>query len=173
MVSARHAVLTLGIVVVMASVLVVGSGASWRTERQLGAGTLVAGRLDLKVGGVDAYSFTALSGTNLAPGSYRQAPLVVSNAGDIALRYRLAAVTFGTLTGSASYTATRVAAAAGCPTTGNPTALAGSATTFRTLVPAAVETWCLRVTLGPNPPQALSGAVVRFTYAGEQARHAA
>ena len=172
MVSARHALLALGAVAVVASVLTASSGASWRDERPVGAGTLTAGRLDLRVGGADAYAFSALSGSNLKPGSYRQAPLAVSNAGDVALRYRLSSVTFGTLTGSATYSATRVASAAACPSTGTPTAVGGDAASFRTLAPTASETWCLRVTLGSNPPQALTGATVVFTYAGEQARHA-
>ena len=73
------------------------TGALWRDALSLGAGQVSSGSLVLLNGDattqVDAYTFTALAGSNLRPGSSAPAPLTMRNGGTTALGYRLADTT--------------------------------------------------------------------------------
>jgi hypothetical protein len=148
----------------------------WSSGAALDAGTITGGRLSLLVGAgsahAETYTFAALSGTNLGPGSVRQAPLTVLNEGTIALRYRSTGVSFGALAGQATSTATLVASEAGCPAIGAPVALPGDIALPRTIDPGAQEIWCIRVTPGSSPPQGLVDEPVVLTFTAEQDRHA-
>lgn len=165
-------------IVVFLFVTAAATGADWRTSLPMDGGVIGSGTLDLLGGSassqVQNYTFAALSGSNLQPGDYRQAPLTIRNAGDIPLRYELASTAFGTLVGALSVTITRVATPAACPATGAPTDAGGSVGGWRALAVAATEVWCFRVTLdgtAPESAQATTGSVV-FGFRGEQLRHA-
>ena len=163
-------------VAVAAAGITMTARAAWSDGATVDAGTLTGGRVSLVLGaggtGVETYSFTALGGTDLGPGAVRQAPLSVTNDGDVGVRYRNAAVSLGALAGQATVTWTRVASEPECPASGTPVGLAGDVTQLRPLEPAQTEVWCVRLTLGTNPPQNLSNAPVTFTFSAEQARHA-
>lgn len=69
-----------------------GTVASWRAEGSIEPTTISTGRMELLVGGSKAYDFTELNSKSLVPGSFAQAPLTLSVAGDAALNYDLAGV---------------------------------------------------------------------------------
>jgi hypothetical protein len=172
----RSAALLVAGALALAGAATTTTRAMWSSAVALDAGTVTGGRLSLLVGAGgtagETYTFDALSGSNLGPGSVRQAPLTVANEGTIALRYRSTGASFGALSGQATSTATLVASEAGCPASGAPVALPGDIAVPRTLAPGAQETWCIRVTLGPNPPQGLTNAPVVLGFTAEQDRHA-
>lgn len=168
------------------------TGALWRTTLPLGAGQVSSGSLVLLNGNavsqVDAYSFTALAGSNLRPGSAAQAPLTMKNGGLSPLRYRLSdTASIGgpsPLPGQLTVRIDRVTGEAACgtgvdvPPASGTTAvvyagpLVGATTAgLRPLAPAATETLCVRVAVPVSAPQSVSGtsAQVRFTFAAVQA----
>lgn len=119
----NKALLLLGTAVVA---VVLGSsattGARWSDSAQLTAASLRSGTLSLLNGGtttqVSSYAFTELSAVNLAPGDAVQAPLVLSNDGDVALGYRLLQAVPGTTSPLVSHlrvVVTAVEMAAHCP----------------------------------------------------------
>ena len=167
------------------------TGALWRDSVSLNAGQVSSGSLVLLNGNavtqVKAYSFTALAGTNLRPGSSAQAPLTMRNGGSTPLGYRLSDAT---ITGSSTLPAQLtlridgVTGDAACstgvdvpPATGPTTAvyagpLVGATSVgLRSLAPSAAETLCVRVAIAGSAPQAVSdtSAQVRFTFAAVQA----
>lgn len=70
-----------------------GTVASWRAESNMDPGTIRTGSLMLLAGddgnGTQHHQFIKLNGTNLIPGRYTQAPLVISNGGTSDLAYQL------------------------------------------------------------------------------------
>jgi alternate signal-mediated exported protein len=70
-----------------------GTAAVWRAERNIDAGTMRTGNLLLLVGAEPKeaanYEFIELDGSNLVPGQYVQAPLMLSNGGTTDLLYNL------------------------------------------------------------------------------------
>lgn len=162
--------------VVVAAAATTTTRAAWRHGEPIDAGSIRAGELSLLVGADgtadQTFELAALSGTNLGPGSIRQAPLTVTNGGAVALRYRRSGVDPGALDGHVELTSNRVATESACPATGAPTALEGDMTVPRTLAPGQAEIWCLRVTFGTDPPQGLVDEPFSIDIAAEQDRHA-
>lgn len=86
-------------VAIVAAVLLVlfmssrGTAALWHTKGTIDAGSVSTGSLYLLAGnGSNAeqdYAFTELNGTNLIPGQFVQAPLVIGNGGTTDLAYNL------------------------------------------------------------------------------------
>ncbi|QXQ14777.1 hypothetical protein [Skermania piniformis] len=119
------------------------------------------------------YAFDALSRTNMKPGDYAQAPLVLRNSGNIRLSYRLQSVAQPSSTLALNLTVSGVAAEANCPTTGSPVgattfydgpvvgAQAPAAPALRSLVPGGSEVWCMRATVAPT---AVSSASSTLTF---------
>lgn len=153
------------VVVIVVGVLLLMSvrttGAYWADAATSAPGAVTAGRLSLSTGaGTDPdYTLPALSGTDVVPDVPVQAPLVITNTGDVALRYRL--VSAGPVPSTASTVAVTLAGSVGGTCTAGaplgPVAAFGTLTgvtattavtsTFRELQPAASETWCIRTTL--------------------------
>ena len=171
----RSALLVAGLVVVVTGAVMTTTNARWHAERGVEAGIVTGGHLSVTTGAGGSqssnYAFDGLGGANLGPNSYRQAPLTVTNDGDIDLQYRRTGVSWGALAGQASLTAVRVPAESACPSTGSPSNAGGDFTAFRTLPRGASETWCLRLTLGDDPPQNLTSSAVTVNVLAEQVRH--
>lgn len=137
-------------------------------------------------GQVRSYTFTALAGSALQPGSTVQAPLLMRNAGSAPLRYRL---TTTTMTGSTALADVlqlqihQVPAPADCAT-GTDVApavrtaallyeggLAGAGTAeLRVLPVAAAEVLCFRVVLPVGAPATAQGvnAQAVFSFRAEE-----
>ncbi|MGO2481195.1 hypothetical protein [Glutamicibacter sp. BW77] len=87
---------------ILAAVLLVlflsaqGTVASWRAEGTVDPTPITTGRMDLLAGDgtvvSKAYDFKEMNSNNLVPGSFAQAPLTLSVAGDVALDYDLSGV---------------------------------------------------------------------------------
>ena len=58
-----------------------GTRAYWNDSTAVSGTTLTSGSLDVRVGGQDSYTWSALSMTNLAPGESTADSLTISNAG--------------------------------------------------------------------------------------------
>lgn len=161
------------------------TSASWVDAAALGAGRVRSGELSLTSGDgttqLAAYRFDALQASELRPGAYGQAPLVLGNDGSVALSYRLARVdvTDRLLGAALTLAVTPVGVPADCPTgpraaaplpaasplyTGTLVGLTG--TVPRPLAPRARETLCVRVGLPLDAPAVVQDArtsvVLRF-----------
>lgn len=70
-----------------------GTAALWRAEAQLEPGIIKTGTLSLAAGNgtvsSQTYVFKELNTSTLAPGRFVQAPLTISNTGNVELRYTL------------------------------------------------------------------------------------
>lgn len=125
------------------------------------SGSFTTGTLNLKLGGADNTTLTALALPNAKPGDSVYAPLVVSNPGStvssLALKYSMTSAATGD---SALGTALRVGVRTGvtaCDAAGyaqsgtqllaSTTTLAAAALTARPLVAGASETLCVHLTL--------------------------
>ena len=99
--SARvRAVLGLGVILGFGAV---GTSAYWTDQATVPGGSFTAGRLDIKVGDPtvdnDPAAFTtAFAMTNMVPGSSKDAPLKITNSGNVAFTF--------TVTGSATNSGT-------------------------------------------------------------------
>lgn len=166
------------------------TGALWQQTQPLGAGSLSSGSLVLLNGSattqVHDYAFTALAGTNLAPGRADQAPLTIRNGGTVQLAYRLSNTqpTAPLVGAGLLLTADVVSSAASCPTgvgagppTGTTTRLysgplpGASFPSLRTVPVAGTDTLCLRVSVAASAPSTIQGSStqVTFTFAAVQA----
>lgn len=140
-----------------------GSYAYWNDEVVVAGSTITSGTLDLKVEGVDSYTWSALSTTGLAPGESVAKSLTFSNAGSTPFTVSitssvstsleafrtavLATVTDGTATtGSATYP--RSASCSGVATYG-PAALPLASTAVlgptTAIQPGESRTFCVRL----------------------------
>lgn len=161
------------------------TGALWRDESVIDAGTISAGTLDIKVGAtgseVDSYVMDSLGGLSLGPGAFSQQPLSVRNAGTVPMQYRLQSASATTPLGpSLVIRVDQVASADSCPIAAPPSsptellysgpvsaAQGPAAPAFRALAVGASEVLCFRVTLSSSPPQN-SSSKVTFTFLAEQ-----
>ncbi|WP_307073888.1 hypothetical protein [Arthrobacter pascens] len=159
------------------------TGALWRNEATVDAGTVTTGSLVLLVGGQSSpYTFTALSAGNLTPGQAVRAPLTVGNGGSTDMTYGLTSVTATAVTpadqklaAALLLTVTMDEVCGQAPSQGvvlldrvpvNPSAtFAGSP-----LAPSSSETLCIEVALNANAPiTAAAGTTsVTFTFRGDQ-----
>jgi hypothetical protein len=148
------------------------TGALWRASVSLDGGDLSSGSLVLLNGNatsqVENYAFTALTGSNLRPGSTAQAPLTMKNGGSSPLGYRLSQTSTTGSTTLPTYLTLRIDTVAGEPscTAGVDTppasgttavvysgALVGASSTgLRPLAAAATETLCVRVGVSNAAP---------------------
>lgn len=159
------------------------TGALWRDEATVDAGTVTTGSLVLLVGGQPAvYVFSALSAGNLSPGQAVRAPLVVSNGGSADMTYGLTSVTASAVTAADEalstallLTVTADEACGDAPSEGvvlldrvplDPAA----AFAGRPLGPSSSETLCIEVALDAHaPPAAAAGTTsVTITFRGDQ-----
>jgi hypothetical protein len=164
------------------------TGALWASSNQVGTGTISAGTLNLVNGSSStqsaSYSFTALNGSNLAPGGSVQAPLTVTSTGDIDYTVRLKGVTQGNsaLAGQITVRVIQVASAATCTATGDPAGTtvyadgpleSASSAYGAALAPGSSSVYCIRVKLAPGATSAQSDQTTSlvFTFTGRQARN--
>ena len=171
-----------GMVLVMLTTMS-NTGALWRNEATVDAGTVTTGSLVLLVGGQSApYTFSALSAGNLTPGQAVRAPLTVSNGGSTDMTYGLTSVTASAVTSADEelsaallLTVTVDEVCGEAPPQGvvlldrlpiNPSATFGG----RPLAPSSSETLCIEVTLDADAPiTAAAGTTsVTFTFRGDQ-----
>lgn len=161
---------------------VLTTGALFNDSVSLDGGAVHSGRLTLQTGNVGAqfssYAFNELAGSNLKPGSSKQAPLTIKNGGNVSLQYRLKQTTATDATGlpaSLSLTVEQVASEASCPTgsagaSGRTTllysgALVGAQTVaLRPVTATATETLCLRVSLPSSAPNGAQDNATRVTF---------
>lgn len=151
----------LAVVVVLLAVSVRSTGAYWTETASSNPGQVTTGRLSLSTGtgSNSTYTFPGLTGTALVANQFKQAPLVIVNTGTEALRYRLtsagpqvstASTVTITLAGAVGGTCTatsNLGAVSAFPTLTSVTGVTTVTSSFRTLYPAAQETWCIRSTL--------------------------
>ncbi|MGL4305273.1 MAG: hypothetical protein ACRCSF_03890 [Mycobacteriaceae bacterium] len=176
------AAIAASVVVLIALISTQQTGALWRSQSTISGQKITSGILDLTVGsnGVqqNSFAFSALAKTNLKPGDFAQAPLVLRNAGNVEMNYRLQGVTQSSTTVPLSLTATLVSAEAQCPTTGNPTgtslyngtmvgAQAPSGGAWRVMAVGASEVWCLRATLDAAATAQNASSTATFTFRAE------
>jgi hypothetical protein len=158
------------------------TGALWRNEATVDAGTVTTGSLVLLVDGQpEPYTFDALSDGNLTPGEAVRAPLSVSNGGTTDMIYGMSSLVTAVsaadeaLVGSLVLTVT-VDQACGETAPQGVVLLErvplGPAATFaaRPLAPSSSETLCIEVALDANAPiTAAAGTTsVTFTFRGDQ-----
>lgn len=181
--SSRKIAAVLGALVVL---VVFGStvttGALWNSAAPLGAGQVQSGQLVLLNGDdatqVKSYAFDELAGTALAPGSYAQAPLVITNGGNIPLGYELfsAIASKPALADSLNLRVSRVAASGDCPTGENAGAPTGATIVYdgpldtadsgaqHTIAVGAGDTLCLRVGLLSSAPASVQDTSTTITF---------
>ena len=174
------------VVVVFGSQLT--TGALWASSAPVGTGTITAGTLELVNGSAStqsaSYNFTALNGSNLAPGGSVQAPLTVTSTGNIDYAIRLKGVAQGNsaLSNQISVRVVQVASASACPATGDPTGTtvyadgpleSASSAYGATQTPGSSSVYCIRVKLasGATSTQSDQSASLVFTFTGRQARN--
>ena len=172
-----------GMVLVMLSTMST-TGALWRDEATVDAGTVTTGSLVLLVDGQpEPYTFDALSAGNLAPGQAVRAPLTVSNGGSTDMTYAMASVTATAVSladeelAYALLLTVTVDEACGEATSQGVNLLdhvpLEPAATFagRPLAPSSSETLCIEVALDADAPIAAAAGTtsVTFTFRGEQA----
>ncbi|MHA7269374.1 hypothetical protein [Arthrobacter sp. HLT1-20] len=172
-----------------------GTAALLRAESQLTPGTITTGKLALQAGNETSSStdfvFTDLSTKPLVPGGYLQAPLTISNAGNVDLNYSLAGASSLTPAPNAADTALAeavdltihaVADAAACPADAlvqGPALYQGklsqtAASTPRNLTPqgaGSAEVLCVRVSLPSDTNQNAAGGTLKLvlSWRGDQA----
>jgi hypothetical protein len=176
--------LAIGVVLVMLTSMST-TGASWRDEATVDAGTVTTGSLVLLVGGQPtAYNFTAfntLGGNNLAPGKAVRAPLTITNGGSADMTYGLTSVTPTAISAAddALLDALRLTVTDDSVCGG---VLAGevlldhipleAAGPFggRVLAPSSFETLCIEIALSADAPNAAAAGTtsVTFTFRGDQ-----
>ncbi|MFL6023164.1 MAG: SipW-dependent-type signal peptide-containing protein [Marmoricola sp.] len=149
---------------VAAAVLLIGGHGSlafWTDSSKVTGTTITTGSIDLKLGGADNTTFSALSISAMVPGETTAGVLVVRNAGRSPLKYTVdASATNTDGKNLASVLVVKVTTAAAVTGTGHArtcggTAISGSGTSFtvgliptaRTLAPGAQETICVQATL--------------------------
>lgn len=163
------------------SILVVGSatGALWSSTQNVGAGTIPTGTVTIVNGDTTTqshdYDFAALAGSNMAPGSYAQAPLVVKNAGTAPIDYYLSGwtATDPLLQDNLILTVTVAPTPSSCTPDASPQpGTSIDPGTPRPLASDSAENLCIRLTLSTDAPQQLSGDQtanqVTFTFRGDQ-----
>lgn len=158
------------------------TGALWRNEATVDAGTVTTGSLVLLVDGQpEPYTLDALSDGNLTPGEAVRAPLSVSNGGTTDMIYGMSSVVTAVsaadeaLVGSLVLTVT-VGQACGETAPQGVVLLErvplGPAATFaaRPLAPSSSETLCIEVALDADAPIAAAAGTtsVTFTFRGDQ-----
>ncbi|MFD4295337.1 hypothetical protein ACFWPA_13020 [Rhodococcus sp. NPDC058505] len=151
------------------------TGALWTQTERLDAGTVTSGILDLGVGGsgLSSYPFTALSGANLTPGGYAQAPVTIHNSGDVLMRYQLLSAEQSNPALPLELSVTLVGAANACPAAGDVLGaplytgpLVGATFLQRAVEPGATEVLCLRGTVGADAPHSQS-TTATFTFSAQ------
>ncbi|UYQ77159.1 hypothetical protein OF385_14210 [Glutamicibacter sp. JL.03c] len=179
------------LVLLMLGISAQSTAASWRAESIVDPPALKTGSLSLLAGGSVDYPFATLSGSGLVPGSFTQAPLVISNAGSVDLAYRLNGAVntlpspsasdqalFGSLqlsvySGMDSAACEADQALAGVQLYRGAVGANASFATARVLraePAAASETLCVRLSLPAGATQGAAGgkAAVTLTFAGQQ-----
>lgn len=170
-----------GVVFVMLSSMST-TGALWREEATVDAGTVATGSLVLLVGGEPVeYPFDALSAGNLTPGQAVRAPLTITNGGSTDMSYGLSSVTASALDPadqqlvSALSLTVRADVVCGELPSGElllDHVLLGTAATFggRELAPSLSETLCIEIALDADAPMAAAdgSTSVTFTFRGDQ-----
>ena len=157
--------------------------AVWTDSQAVGDNTFSTGSVDISTSPTSA--LVTLS--NMVPGDSVTAPLTVSNAGTLALRYAMSTSISGStalsdglelqiksgvttcstagygVDGTSLYNSTLTAGALGSPAQGNQ---AGD----RTLAPSSNEVLCFQVRLPSGAPSSLQGlsTTATFTFAAEQ-----
>lgn len=159
------------------------TGALWRGEATVGAGTLSTGSLVLLVGGQPApYTFNALSAGNLAPGQAVRATLTISNGGSTDMTYGLTSVKASAvsaadekLSAALLLTVTLDDVCGEAPPQGavllDVLPISPEATfAGRPLAPSSSETLCIEVALDADAPIAAAAGTtsVTFTFRGDQ-----
>jgi len=158
------------------------TGALWRDEATVDAGTVTTGSLVLLVGGQPAvYSFDALSTSNLTPGQAVRAPLTITNGGSTDMSYGLMSLSAATQTSAdeelAAAVLLTVTADATCGEVPSGELLLdhvplGTAATFsgRELAPSSSETLCIEIAVDAEAPiaAAAGSTSVTFTFRGDQ-----
>lgn len=157
--------------------------ARWSDEERVPGGEIRSGTLDLTVGDdatqVSDYQFSALGKAGLAPGQFVQAPLVIRNAGDTPLTFRLERVTQSNTELPLTVSVTLVSGAAACPVSDTATgevllpdtpateAQVPVAPAARTLNVGAQEVWCFRATVGASAPPSVDSTLT-FGFRADQ-----
>lgn len=160
------------------------TGALWRNEATVDAGSVTTGALVLLVDRQpEPYTLDALSDGNLTPGEAVRAPLSVSNGGTTDMIYGMSSVVTAVsaadeaLVGSLVLTVTVTVDQACGETAPQGVVLLervplGPAATFaaRPLAPSSSETLCIEVALDAGAPIAAAAGTtsVTFTFRGDQ-----
>jgi hypothetical protein len=159
------------------------TGALWRDEATVDAGTVTTGSLVLLVGGQsEPYTFSGLNAGNLTPGQAVRAPLTISNGGSANMTYSLTSVTASTVSPAdeklAAALLLTVALDEACGEAPPPGAVLlesvplNPSATFagRPLAPSSSETLCIEVALDADAPIAAAAGTtsVTFTFRGDQ-----
>lgn len=168
-----------------------GTAATWRAEITVDPPSLRTGSLALLAGGETEHQFANLSGSELIPGAFTQASLVISNAGTVDLSYQLDgavnATTSPTVADRALSSALQLSIYSGMdrkacdddqPLSGEQlyTGSLGASASFaaprvlRAEPAMATETLCVRVSLPSGAPEAASGGkmALELGFAGQQ-----
>ncbi|GAA1480103.1 hypothetical protein GCM10009624_05430 [Gordonia sinesedis] len=157
--------------------------ARWSDAERVPGGDIRSGTLDLTVGDdatqASDYQFSALGRVDLAPGQFVQAPLVIRNAGDSPLTFRLERVTQSNAELPLTVNVTLISDVAACPASGTPTgevllpdtpatdAQVPAAPAARTLSVGAQEIWCFRATVGVSAPPS-TDSTLTFGFRADQ-----
>ena len=159
------------------------TGALWRDEATVDAGTVTTGSLVLLVDGQsEPYTFSGLSAGNLTPGQAVRAPVTVGNGGSTDMTYGLTSVTASAVTAADEelsaallLTVTVDEVCGEAPSQGvvlldrlpiNPSATFAG----RPLAPSSSETLCIEVALDAEAPNTAAAGTtsVTFTFRGDQ-----
>ncbi|PQZ94907.1 hypothetical protein CQ018_06085 [Arthrobacter sp. MYb227] len=172
-----------------------GTAALWHAKGSMGVGSISTGSLYLLAGNASKaqqdYAFTELNRTNLIPGQFVQAPLVISNGGTTDLAYDLAgASTFPTSATAAdkalsTHSVLTIKAGMSAPSCAARNALTdplykGPANAAATLGKvrnlsagedsSSSETLCIRIEIPSHTPQAAAGGKLNLVlnFVGQQ-----
>lgn len=164
------------------------SGAVWAgtyaefTDSGTGTSTFSSGTVDLELSNEadDAYSFVALSTSNMKPGDVTYAPLTVENAGSLGFNYTMATtddastladqLTLGIRKVATTCNETNYDAASGVDIRYAEGPLGGGTLASQTLAAAASEILCFKVLLPSGTGDAFQGlsTTVTFTFSATQ-----
>ncbi|SEE63381.1 hypothetical protein SAMN04489740_1985 [Arthrobacter alpinus] len=172
-----------------------GTAALLRAQSELTPGTITTGKLAIKAGNGSSsdtdYVFSDLNNGALVPGGYRQAPLTISNAGNVAMTYSLTGASSAPsaptqadiyLAATVDLTVYAVGGSAACqpgvlsPGTvlyqGKPSSTATFAPRHLTAQGiGSAEVLCVRISLPQNADQRAAGGKLRLvlSWRGDQA----
>ncbi|MFJ2350420.1 hypothetical protein [Glutamicibacter sp. NPDC087673] len=179
------------VVLLLLGISAQGTAATWRAESTVDPPALKTGSLALLAGGETEHQFAKLSGSELIPGAFTQAPLLITNAGTVDLTYQLDGAVNATASPTAADRALssalqlsiysgmdQAACEADQPLAGErlyagplgSTASFAAARVLRAAPAMANEALCIRVSVPSGAPQTASGGKValKLGFAGQQ-----